>query len=299
MLHIYNKLLFFLGINIFLLLVILLFIPYKLTAQKKDEIHNIEQKLFQGDKLNESLHDSSKVRMLTNLCWLYRNNKPEKSLEYGKKAIEIAEKLPNLDISPTYSYMGVIYRNIGNLPKSVEYFLKAHKEAKNKNNQRQLAFVYQSLADIENKQAYTKKAEENIRKALDIFEKLKDNEGLGYTYHTWGQIAENKKDYGQALSYHYKALQYRYEENNERSIASSKAKIALIYYYLKKNERALEYANQAYSLFEKQNDMKGTISTLNILSDIYYKNKDFDKSLELVEKALRIRIKSFTLIALS
>ncbi|TAG05279.1 MAG: PAS domain S-box protein [Cytophagia bacterium] len=258
-----------------------------IVAQNADKIKKYETELTQSN-----LKDTSKLRILAELCWLNRNNNPEKSLKYGREAIKISENYSNLDHSKLYTFVGVIYRNLGNYVVALEYFMRANVEAEKYSNKKQLGFAYQSIADILYKQGQLNKSEEYVRKALEIFKQLEDKEGTAYTYHTWGKIAEANGKYEQALHYHYQALELRRNNNITSAIASTKNQIGILYQKIKKYDRALEYINEAQDIFIKENNYSGMASSYNSLSEIYFSKKELKTALEFAQKAVNISLKS-------
>jgi PAS domain S-box-containing protein len=241
-------------------------------------------------QLEKETSDRVKFHILTELCWLYRNNNPRQGLQKGKQALKIAEKNPDLDLSVLYTYIGVVYRNVGNYTLSLDYFTKANHEAEKRNNQKQLGYSYQSIADILNRQGYNQKAEENIKQALVIFKKIEDQEGISYTYHTWGKIAESLKKYEQALHYHYQALEIRKNIGKNLPIASTQTQIGILYKLLKKLDRSIEYLEDAKKTFEKEQASSGIVNTLNHLSEIYFLKNNNQQSTEYAQKALQLAL---------
>ncbi len=256
-------------------------------SQTTDKIKKYETELRQPN-----LSDTAKMRVLVELCWLHRNNKPEQSLKYGREATKLCDNYPNQDHSRIYTYVGVTYRNLGNYVVALEYFMKANVEAEKYSNKKQLGFAYQSIADILYKQGQLTKSEEYIRKSLEIFKQLDDKEGIAYTYHTWGKIAESNRKYEQALHYHYQALEIRRPLNVLSAIASTKTQIGILYQKLKKYDRALDYLNEAKEVFIKDNNSSGIANVYNTLSEIYFDKKDFKNSLEFAQKAVEISLKT-------
>jgi PAS domain S-box-containing protein len=280
---------FFSQFIFFIIIFIHIFLTESYHFSYAQEIPKAKSKEYELSKTDQ---DTTKIRLYTELCWLYRNNMPQKALYYGKKGLLLKNQLSNYDFSVLYSYLAVVYRNIGDDKTALEYVSNANLEAEKHNNTRQLAFSYQSMADILNRQGYIEKAEEKIRKALSLFKRLEDKEGIAYTYHTWGKIAENKKKYEQALHYHYQALEIRKSIGKKSNIASTQAQIGIIYKIIKKTDRALDYLIEAQKAFQEDDDTKGIINTLNNIAEISLEKKQTEKALEYTQKTLQLAIKA-------
>ena len=71
-------------------------------------------------------NDSFQIKALTDSCWKYRSNDPQKALRFGLKALKmIQETGVNKYKSRILSFIGVVYRNIGDLEKALIYYYKS------------------------------------------------------------------------------------------------------------------------------------------------------------------------------
>jgi hypothetical protein len=70
--------------------------------------------------------DTTKVKLLTELCWAYRNSQIDSAIIYGNLAVEQAKKTNFVPYFPKlFTYLGVLHRNKGNYTKALTYFFDA------------------------------------------------------------------------------------------------------------------------------------------------------------------------------
>ena len=87
----------------------------------------------QNDSINsliESVADTAKVRILSEICWEKRFTEPAEALGYGLRALSLVNQLGNHRLEATINnYLGVIQRNFGDHAKALEYFYEAERIA--------------------------------------------------------------------------------------------------------------------------------------------------------------------------
>ena len=69
------------------------------------------------------VNDSLKIKALSDSCWKYRSNDPEKALQFGLEALKLTKETGiNKYKSRILSFIGVVYRNIGDLEKALIFY---------------------------------------------------------------------------------------------------------------------------------------------------------------------------------
>lgn len=233
--------------------------------------------------------DTAKVNVLAELAWLHRNSDLQKSLNYGREALRLADKLNFQQETPKILiYIGVAYRNQGDYPKAMGHFLDAAKRAEKMGNKERLAYAYQSMGDINNRQGHYDQAIEYVKRALVLFEEIKDKRGIGYCYHTMGQAYQAKDAFEQALDAHQKALKIRQELNDKNNVASSMSLLGTIWQEIGNFDKAKPYLDSAQVLFLQLNDQRGLARMISQSAKIHLSRGELDKGLQTAEQALSI-----------
>ena len=120
------------------------------------------------------------------------------------------------DTGMTYNNLGLVYRDMGDLPKALEYLEYNEKaltisEAKLEKKDPDTATTYNNLALVYHDMGDLPRALEYCEKALAIREKVleKENPDLATTYNNLGRVYQDMGDLPKALKYYKKALAIR------------------------------------------------------------------------------------------
>ena len=227
------------------------------------------------------LEDSSKVRVLMDLCWENRTNHPEEALMFGHTALGIAEKLDRMkNIAELYNYLGVIYSGIGRLDSAYSYHKRSLELSTAMGDSIQIAYAYENLAAYYLKNAFYSSALESVLKSYDIFERCGFKPGMAYALNDIGEVYFEQTDLEKALSYFFRAAALRIELNDVRGHAKTLINIAAVYEQQKKYQLATETYQKALKLSREINYRKGVSNVLSGLAEISYKTGDYKDALE-------------------
>jgi serine phosphatase RsbU (regulator of sigma subunit) len=264
-----------------ILSIFLLNLAHTSSAQisKADSLLNLLKKY--------TVQDTNRLAVLSELCWYHRNSKPEKSLEFGEEALDLATKLNHQSyISKINTFLGAVYRNIGNYPKALNHYLDAVRIAEKNNDYERLGFGLQSIGDINQRQSRFDEADKYLQRALKSFTKINNQLGIAYCYYTYGQSFEAQKKLNEALAYHQKALDIRQKIQDRNGISSSTFRIGGLYQKQKKYPEALRFFQQALDNFRFLEDKRGIMQVLNREAQIHLILNDLDKAKALSEESL-------------
>jgi serine phosphatase RsbU (regulator of sigma subunit)/uncharacterized protein HemY len=238
-------------------------------------------------KALDNAQDSNQVIILNQLTWQYRNSDFTKAIAYGQRAIALAELLKfNSGLADAYSFLGVVYRNIGDYPEATEYYIKALKLSEESKLSQRISYSYLNLGDILKFQKQYQESEKYILRSIQEFEKLKDNRGLGYGYIRLGEVYQEQKKYGEALNAFNKSLIIREEMKDKPVIESSLNRLGNLYDLMKDYDNALEYFNKSIALSKELGDRKGLAGTQADMSRTYLNKNQIDKAIIFAQTSL-------------
>ncbi|WP_339889181.1 tetratricopeptide repeat-containing sensor histidine kinase [uncultured Flavobacterium sp.] len=190
-----------------------------------------------------------KAKTLNDISYAYWGVAPEKGIEYGNQAYELATQLDSKED---------IGRALGNIA--------INQWAKSEFNQ----------------------ALENNHKALKIYEELNYLEGISVICNNLGTAYLDIFDYENALKYDFKALKIAQEHGFNDVYILTLSNISSIYLEQKNYTKAQEYIQEAIQVSEKENIKVNIASQHTTLGEIYKLQEDYNKALTSYKKALSI-----------
>jgi PAS domain S-box-containing protein len=206
--------------------------------------------------LEEKLKTASgkeKIVLINDFAAKYMEIAPDKSLEYAKQALQLAEKLND----PKGIFMSL--NKIGNwhfiheqYQEAAGYYLKALELEPRVDNKKMIAnvltnigMVYWRLEDYDYSEKYHTRALEMRRDAG--YTKAQ----MAATLNNLGLAAFGKGELPKAMDYYRQALELYKEANSKRGEAAALTNLANIYVELKKYLTALEYHMSAVAIYKE------------------------------------------------
>lgn len=182
----------------------------------------------------------------SDLCWYYSNIQIDSSFKYGKKALEISEKIKDSSlISQVYSDLGSVYFKNGNISAAIKNYNASKKIRLLTNDKRGVAKVEVNLGNI---------------------------------YQTTGQLE-------QAMKLYINSLHYFNSQNDEKTSTIINANLGALYYEQKNYKKSLETVSKSYLYFEEKNMVIDLCRNSIVMGNIYLAQKDTLKAKTYYEKA--------------
>ncbi len=187
------------------------------------------------------------------------------------------------------------YTNVG---QSMEYSRKALELAENEQYPNGLAYARLYLAIGHFLRSENKQALELLLQARKYFNTQQDEKGYPVTLTFLGNIYESFGDYETGLNYCQQALQAARDMEYQEGEGDVLSVIGLIYSRLNDYDNALRSYQDSLSIREKMGDLKAAASSYNRIARIYTLKKEYHKALKHYEESLRIRKETGQLTAL-
>jgi len=240
-------------------------------------------------KLLAISHDSLKAEILNELSWEQRNSFPEKSIEHGLKAMELARKYEDYEnYIQAHSFVGVAYRILGKYSESLDYYFKGLELAQKYNDKELEGYFYINIGNLYIYQEYYSIAIENLLKAKEIAEEIEHKRMLAYIFLNLGRAKMLKKEYKEALDYLEKALDLRIELNNIPAQAVCYKYIGDVYFELNQYEFAHKNYNKTIETVDKNSDIDLLANAYVKKSFLYCQHGDYYKAKDFAEKSLML-----------
>jgi two-component system NtrC family sensor kinase len=275
--------------------------------------HNL---CFAQNKFTDSLskqlavarEDTSRVLILSDLCFYYRNTNVDSSIVYGHDAWNLAQKIKFVrGEADVLSKLGLSYREKGDLPKSLELLFRAMKIAQDNryflilaNAYRRIAHVYRDLSDYQKSLAYSHLALENdlrINNKRGIateymnfaitYQHMNNPDSASYygekayemsdyiedlkpeVFKVLGDVQAMKNIKNKAAEWYHKGIQQALSLNDFRTTSFIYSNMAGMYRKFNIVDSAIICAEQGVLYGQKTSYQKGILLSANLLSQIY------------------------------
>lgn len=268
-----------------LMSILFIFISIGLLAET-----TIEQKQQDLEEKLKSASGKEKIEILTQLAYQYRSISPKKSIDYGNQALELAQKLKDVQREATALVnIGVGNSHTGNQQESLIYLKKALKIFKHLGDKKGIADSLNKIGGVYIRSSHFDQALDYLQKSLKIREEIGDKKGAGDSLGNMGVVYKELGDIVQALSYQLQSLEIREEIGDKFGTAASSNNIGVLYAILNQNENSLKYFLKSLKLKEEIGDQLGAASSLNNIGVIYNRLSNYEKALEYHQKSMEIR----------
>jgi signal transduction histidine kinase len=272
-------------------------------------------------QLSIAKDDTSRVKVLSDLCFAYRLGNTDSSLLYGQRALILSQKInyPAGEIS-ALSNTGITMAQLGNLPKALEMTFKTLQIAKTNKlehltgsalttigyifivlkdypkalyylrmeklntgaNEESFAFSQYDMGDAFCEMNQLDSAVYYERLAITNFSKENREEPLVYI--TLGNVEMKSGKPVEALHLYQKSLQISIKNNERRATAWAYNKLAAFYKTINQPDSAIYYASKGLEeskIIGQKNTIRESASLLSVL----YESKDIKESLRYLKLA--------------
>lgn len=270
------------------LLILLSFFVFTFSQSQNTDPKNVEQKI-------DSLYQKKNIAEINDI--INTNTYLDQVFVYNtlKKNIKIAEESQNgKDLSDTYVVFGSYWARVGNKIKAFDYYLKSEELSRKINDYENTGRALLGQANI----VKSEKAKmEKYHLAISMFEKGKDTLNLTKTYLNIGDYFTVLATSGEASRQEiaaYKSKAFTQFQKAEKLNASFKDEPneAILKYRLAfwenlegKNKNAIQLFQEAEAIFKKNNLVQWVVSCQLEEAGIYYDEKNYSKSLDILRQA--------------
>ena len=253
-------------------------------AEVSDRLDSLSN-LIRGGQLTEA----EQVDVLLQLCWDLKSQQPQVALDYGKSALQIAEKLKwNEKIADALRHIGIVYWQLGNFNMAMDFLQESNILFQRQGDQMGAARTFSNIGLIFWEQGHYEKALENYFQALRLMEKLNDNSAIAPVLNNIGLVYQIQGDYKLATDFHLRSLEIKRELNDEKGKSFSYNNLGIVMQEMGEYEKALEYYHQALRIREAFGDKREVAQTLSNIGYLYLLKARTDVALVQLNRALAL-----------
>jgi signal transduction histidine kinase len=248
-------------------------------------------------KLATRLPDTTRLRLLTDLCYALHDEQPARALPYGEAAVTLARSLPADEQGPGLLHsllaLASCYANLSNGPEALTLLSEAQALARRQGDANSLARAYTAQGSIYHERGDSTTAWRHYHRALQLSNRT------SVTPRTRMKLLGNigslqffRGNYGQAL--HYDSLALALARREADSTAESTYLTSLATYQMKIGNlpRVKRLLTQALAISRRQHAVRNQASQL-IMFAMYYIAIDERKRVDMaVREALQLARRS-------
>lgn len=244
------------------------------------------------DVLLEKLDNTSateKIQTLNQLAEAYLDESPSKAIEYGNRALSLADELNLKDAKVNaLTNLAMAYYSMSDFDTAFNFFSQGLNLSESFQYKKGIALNNNGLGLIYHTQGDFNQALEYFTKALNTYEKMQDQKGIAHSLNNIGAIKDTQGAYEEALTYYLQALEINTKIENKEEMATCLNNIGSINQQQGYYNKSFNYYLQALKIFEDISNPKGTAATLNNIGQIYILMEDYENALTYISKALEI-----------
>ena len=245
--------------------------------------------------IETSKNDSIKVYLNVAISREYAKKEVLVSLEYGEKALEIAEKSKNPKyISYALFNLGVQFFQQGVMELAIPYFLRYLDINKALDDEKAIAYAMTNIGAIYLQIKELDKASEYFENSLEIFEKIyADSEKPGKEiisiYNNLGVIAKQRDQSTIAIDFYKRGISLaRRTPGFETELGNLLNNLGNIYMDLEEFDKSFIYLSEALEIREKKDNRSGLSKSFLSIGKFHKVQKREEEALASFYKALEL-----------
>ncbi|MDQ3048191.1 MAG: sensor histidine kinase [Bacteroidota bacterium] len=270
----------------FFLAFLICFISCEIAPAQNSPLVDSLQKILPG------VHDTIKLKILSDLSWELRNADKKKALEYAQQELSIATKLKNPKaIAQGHNDIGITYYQFGKLKEALASYEQSLAIRKTLNDKSLIASSLNKIALVHHDMGNYPKALEMQLSIIEIYKELNIPQNIAFTYNNIGELYNQQNDYDQALAYWEKALVINQQTGDKYAMGGSYSGMGVLFEKQKKYDKAIEYLTKGAQLFLEIGDYDDYSSCINNVGMIYRSQGNTKKGLDAYLSALEMALK--------
>jgi tetratricopeptide (TPR) repeat protein len=252
------------------IIILLLLFSFTAIGQQK-EIDSLKA------LLKTNLDDSTRVRKLNELGFMYHISNPDTTFILTREALELAKKIDNkYGEAECYNVLGAAYNVNSNYPEGLKYFIKSLKIWEQLDNNYRSGIAYNNIANIYGDLGNFKMALDYYSKALKLIENSEHKRFQSILLGNIGSSYLELKKLDSARYYSLKSYNYSLETDDIYTSRAASTALGEVHKELKKHSIALQYYRTSFA--SDQTDLINSNNAFG-MAEIFLKQKKIDSAL--------------------
>ncbi len=214
----------------------------------------------------------------------------EKALEYYMISMNLCVEIEDtLGIAKVYNNIGNLYNYLKNYDIAIQYYNKSLGLKIELGDKQGIAATENNIGIINKARGMYQEALENFNNSLSVAKEIENNSLLAQVYNNIGIVYSRLGKYDKAMRYYYLTLQIYTRIGNKIGLASVLNNIGHVIGEIGRTSDALDTLNIALKMSIEMDLKPISQTSYSTISEIYYKNKDFEKAFEFFKISTELR----------
>lgn len=188
-----------------------------------------------------------------------------------------------------HSRLGVIYRRLSDISRSLQHYDAGIEVAKKYKNDPVLGVLYMNKANSLNEAARYDEAIEMHLQSIRIKERIKDERGLMQSYNNIALVYLRTKEHESAIDFFRRANQLATKFNNKTTLGYNNTNLATLYISMKKTDSVGVFFDQALAAFTETGEKPGLGLVYHNYGNFLFEQGKLDEAETMLRKAMEIR----------
>lgn len=265
------------------LFLIILFLPLIGESQRLDSLAQVIQ---------QEIPDTTRLKVLKDLCWGYAHSKPDKTIVYCNQMMEVLERLSpsdSMDFARANYYYGCAYKTKAEYEKSLSYFYNYKRIVTRKKDALAEGSVLYQIGVVNNLKGSYDKATQNYLAALEMYQSIDHKYSIATTLNTLANMDRKINQWDKAKARYFEALDIYIELEDYIGQADVNSNLGNLYQELKDYDTAQKYYLKQEELDKKIGYDIGLGYAYENLGNLYKEKGNNSLAKDYFEKSLTIR----------
>lgn len=243
------------------------------------------------EKLLSKSNGNDRIKVLNDLCWEYQTIDPDKAVEYGYQALELAKAVnDSAGIAQSYNDLGTVFNNTGRYEKALDYYQRGFAIRQVLRDTLGLASLHVKIGSVyERRSEYSRALEEWIA-ALKIFEAYGQDAYVSYQLNNIAVINQHQRNYPAALDYYQQSVALKKALGEWDEIAGTYVNMASVYRLMGNDSLCRYYNTQAIELARERQVVPYLSQALNNMADMLLESGQYKAAIPHIEESLQLRL---------
>jgi serine phosphatase RsbU (regulator of sigma subunit) len=233
--------------------------------------------------------DTARVEAYNELIWEYYGSNNDSALFYGKKSIELAERIGYLKgLSNAHRYTGNVYEQMSDYAKALFHQQRGLDIAESISFKPAIASSLSNIGSIYEQLKEHKKALDYLERSLKLCVELDQKEGIAAVTGNIGNIYYNIKAYSKAIEFYSRSLEMNESIGNPYGIAVSLSNLGNVHIEKKEYQKGIDYHTRSLEIRKQINHKQGMASSLSSLGICHQQLGNTETARKYLEEAAAI-----------